>query len=124
MQIDKFTQICDVNFASQNIESWVKQLLNSEMGYHLFDMYSSVGTETGYGLEDEETVFDYQKGQEIFVFCTASRPNLRLTQPPIQWVPDAFLWGLSGRNARLTTHLRQIPKLGKCASTAPYGESG
>jgi hypothetical protein len=34
--------------------------------------------------------FGSRQGQEIFLFSTVSRPALRPTQPPIQWVPWAF----------------------------------
>jgi hypothetical protein len=37
---------------------------------------------------------DSQQGQEIFPYSTASRPNLGLTQPPIQWVPRALSPGV------------------------------
>jgi hypothetical protein len=30
--------------------------------------------------------FDFQQGQQTFLFTTASRPALRHTQPPIQWM--------------------------------------
>jgi hypothetical protein len=33
--------------------------------------------------------FDSRQGQEFFLFATPSRPTLRATQPPIQWVPWA-----------------------------------
>jgi hypothetical protein len=33
--------------------------------------------------------FDSQKGLRIFLFTTVSKPALRTTQPPIQWVPGA-----------------------------------
>jgi hypothetical protein len=35
--------------------------------------------------------FESWQGLGIFLFTTASRPALRLTQPPIEWVP----WALS-----------------------------
>jgi len=34
--------------------------------------------------------FESWQGQGIFLFTTASRPALWPTQPPIQWVPEAF----------------------------------
>jgi hypothetical protein len=43
---------------------------------------SSVGIATGYGLDG--------RGLEIFLFDTMSRPALRPTQPPIQWVLGAL----------------------------------
>jgi hypothetical protein len=46
-------------------------------------------------------MFNSQQGQEIFLFSTASRPVLWLTQPLIPGVPGAFFLGvkLSGREA-------------------------
>jgi len=34
--------------------------------------------------------FDSRKGQGIVLVTTASRPALRTTQPPIQWLPGAI----------------------------------
>jgi hypothetical protein len=51
---------------------------------------SSVGTATGYGA----SVFDSWKWWEIFLFSTASRPALGLTQPPIEWVRGALSKGI------------------------------
>jgi hypothetical protein len=42
----------------------------------------------------EESTFDSWQGQEIFLFCIASRPDLGRTQPPIQWVVGAVALGL------------------------------
>jgi hypothetical protein len=41
----------------------------------------------GYGLDDRG--FESRQGLGIFLFTTASRLALGLTQPPIQWVPEA-----------------------------------
>jgi hypothetical protein len=58
---------------------------------------SSVGMATGYGLDDRGSI----PGGRIFLFATASRPALGLTQPPIRWVPTALFVGvkLPGREA-------------------------
>jgi len=41
----------------------------------------------------------------IFLFTTASRTALRLTQPPIQWVPGVLYLGLRrpGREADISS---------------------
>jgi len=39
-----------------------------------------------YGLDDRG--FESRQGLRIFLFTTAFRPALRVSQPPIQWVPD------------------------------------
>jgi hypothetical protein len=54
---------------------------------------SSVTTVSGYGLHDWEIEFDLRQGQEIFPLTSVSRPALRPTQPPAQWVLGSFpLW--------------------------------
>jgi hypothetical protein len=42
----------------------------------------------GYGLDDRG--FESRKGLGIFLFTTASSPDLGPTQPPIQWIPGAL----------------------------------
>jgi hypothetical protein len=56
----------------------------------LFD--SSVGIAPGYGLDDRG--FESRQWLGIFLFTTMSRPALRPTQPPIQWVPRAISLGI------------------------------
>jgi hypothetical protein len=57
---------------------------------------SSVGIATG-----STAGFDSRLGQEIFLYYTASRPALKPTQPPIQWVLGALSLGIKqpGREA-------------------------
>jgi hypothetical protein len=49
--------------------------------------------------------FESRQGLGIFPFCTASRPTLRPTQPPIQRVSGALSLGV-----KLTTHLYLVPR--------------
>jgi hypothetical protein len=55
----------------------------------------------GYGLDDQW--FESRQGLGNFLFTTASRPALRPTQPPIQWVLDALSLGVK-RPRRETGH--------------------
>jgi hypothetical protein len=57
------------------------------------------GTSLGYGLDDRG--FESHQGLGIFLFTTASRPALGLTQSPIEWVPGVVSLGVkrSGREA-------------------------
>jgi hypothetical protein len=41
----------------------------------------------GYGLDGQGSISGKEK---IFLFCTASRLALGLTQPPIQWMPGVL----------------------------------
>jgi hypothetical protein len=50
------------------------------------------GIALGYGLDDRG--FESLQGLGIFLFTTASRPALRPTQSPIQWVPGALSLGV------------------------------
>ena len=43
-----------------------------------------LGTETGAGLEDQETEVRFLTGREIFLFCVSGQ-TLRSTQPHTQW---------------------------------------
>jgi hypothetical protein len=49
------------------------------------------GIALGYGLDDWG--FEFRQGLEMFLVTTASRPALGHTQPPIQWVQEAFFPG-------------------------------
>jgi hypothetical protein len=61
---------------------------------------SSVGIGLGYGL-DGVLGFDSRRGLGIFLFITASRTALGLTQPPIHCVPGTLSLGVKrpGREA-------------------------
>jgi hypothetical protein len=64
---------------------------------------SSVGTASGYGLDDRGSTvrFPAGGGNSFFFFSTASRPILGPTQPPIQRVQGALSLGVKrlGREA-------------------------
>jgi len=59
---------------------------------------SSVGTATRYGLDGPG--IESRWGRD---FPHLSRPALRLTQPPVQWIP-CLSRGQSGRGVALTSH--------------------
>jgi hypothetical protein len=66
---------------------------------------SSGSIVSDYGLDDRVSRFDSRQGQRIFLLAPASRPALRLIQPPIQWVPGVLSPGVKrGRGVTLTTH--------------------
>jgi hypothetical protein len=60
---------------------------------------TAINLPLGYGLDDRG--FESRQGPGIFLFTTASRPALGLTQPTIQWVRGALFLGVkrSGREA-------------------------
>jgi hypothetical protein len=64
---------------------------------------SSVGVVTGYGLDDRMIEVRFPVGLGIFLFTTPSRPTLRPTQPPIQWVAGALSLGVK-REEREADH--------------------
>jgi hypothetical protein len=72
----------------------LRRTLHSTLGARLSQWYS-----TGYGLDDRG--FESQEELRIFLFTTASRLALGLTQPPIQWAPGVLPLGVKrpGREA-------------------------
>jgi hypothetical protein len=67
--------------------------MNSSFGIFYFLYFS--------GARAGRPGFNSRQGQEIFLYSTASRPALGLTQPPVQWMPGALSPGvkLPGREA-------------------------
>jgi hypothetical protein len=61
--------------------------------------------------------------QRIFLLVPASRPALRPTQPPINWVPGVLSPGVKrGRSVTLTTHPHLVPRsrmIRSCTSFHP-----
>jgi hypothetical protein len=64
-------ELCDTLLYSLFFKSWIAQ------------RYSA-------GLRVDNRGFGSRQGLGIFLFTTASRPALRPTQPPIQWIPGAL----------------------------------
>jgi hypothetical protein len=67
--------------------------------------------------------FDSQRGLGIFLFITASRTALGLTQPPIQWVTGASSLGVNqlGREAdHPPPSSAEVKKAWRYAYTHPY----
>jgi hypothetical protein len=48
--------------------------------------------------------FDPRQGQRIFPLTSVSRPTLRPTQPPVQWVPGVLSPGVKARPGRDADH--------------------
>jgi hypothetical protein len=57
-----------------------------------FEIFSTVGIATGYGLNDRRVAVRVPVGSRIF--SMSSGPALGPTQPPIQWVPKALSPGV------------------------------
>jgi hypothetical protein len=70
----------------------------SQCGY-LYKWTPHNGIPLGYGLDDRG--FETQQGLRIFLFTIASRPAMRSTRPPMQWVLGALSLGVKrpGREA-------------------------
>jgi hypothetical protein len=56
----------------------------------------------GYGLDDKGSI-PGRGGERIFFFVTVSRPVVRPTKPPIQWVPGTLSLGVK-RPGRESDH--------------------
>jgi hypothetical protein len=58
-----------------------------------------------YGLDDRAIEVRSPTEAEDFLLASASRPALKPTQPPMQWVPVVLSPGVKrGRGVKLTTH--------------------
>jgi hypothetical protein len=82
--------LTDIGMWVRDISEWVwgtRQDMNWVTRGH-GSRYSSVTIALSYGLDDWE--FESRQRLGIFLFTTASRPSLGLSQPPIQWVPGAL----------------------------------
>jgi hypothetical protein len=59
----------------------------------------------------------------IFLLAAASRPDLELTQPPIQWIPGDLFLELSARDVKLTVHLHLVQRFGMNGAIPPLSTS-
>jgi hypothetical protein len=82
---------------------------------------SVVGIAVSYGLDDRGV--GVQVPVKNFLFSKSSRPALRSTQPPIQWVPGALSPGIM-RPEREVDHSpptsAEVKKMWIYTSTPPY----
>jgi hypothetical protein len=65
---------------------------------------SSGSIVSDYGLDDRAIGVRSPAGQRIFPLASVSRPALRPTQPPIQWVPGVLSPGVKARPERDADH--------------------
>ena len=78
------------------------------MTYEQMGPVSVIFVATCHGLDGPGT--EYPWGWD---FPHPSRPSLRPTQPPIQWVPAFILGGKGDRDMALTTHPHLAPRFKK-----------
>jgi hypothetical protein len=52
----------------------------------------------------------HHNARTFFFFNHRVQTGSGAHQPPIQWVPVLFPWGLGGRGVKLTTHLHLVPR--------------
>jgi len=68
----------------------------------------------------DESWFDSRRGKESIFFSRASRPILKFTQLPVQWVNGAISTGYSGRVVKLTIHLYLMLRLRMSGAIPPF----
>jgi hypothetical protein len=81
--------------SSLNISKWIRSE-SAELG-----QFSD-------GLRAGRLGFDSRQGQELFLFSTSFRPDLGLTQPPMQWVPGALFPGVKRQGGEAGHSLTSI----------------
>jgi hypothetical protein len=62
------------------------------------------------GLRTERLGFYSWQGHEIFLYSTASRSVFKPNQLRMQWVPELFPRGYSGRDMKQNTHLHLMSR--------------
>jgi hypothetical protein len=79
-------------------------------GRFIIELGSSVSIVSGWLRSGRRS--NPSRGERIFAVASVSRPALRPTQPPVQWVPGVLYAGLKrGRGVTLTTHPHLVPRL-------------
>jgi len=73
---------------------------------HVYDLIATYLSLLATKLRVEKSEFDSQRGLEIIILATVSRPTLDSTQPPIQCVMRVLFVGKSSRGVKLTIHPR------------------
>jgi hypothetical protein len=77
------------------------------IGYYIRNCWSRVSSGSivsDYRLDDREIGVRSRRGQRIFPLACVSRPALRPTQPPVQWVPEVLSPGVKARPGRDADH--------------------
>ena len=81
---------------------------DSEFSIGIYNVYVGRVAQSVYRLTTRRTVRGSNPGGgEIF---RPSRPALRPTQPPVQWVPGLYRGVKFGRGVLLTTHTLKVPR--------------
>jgi hypothetical protein len=94
-------------FTSRILATDSKQSYCNFKSHIIWSRDSSVGTATGYGLDDWGSIPGRGK---IVLFSTEYRPALGPTQPPIHWIPGVLSLRVSGKGVRLTIHLYLVTR--------------
>jgi hypothetical protein len=64
-----------------------------------------------YGVDDRAIGVQSLAGVKIFPLSSVSRPDLGLTQPPVQWVPGVLSLGIKhSQGMMLMTHPHLMPR--------------
>jgi hypothetical protein len=94
-----------VGWINEKSDDWIKFLSIKKHNSNTIIIYctiiiidrsrdSVVVIATSYGLDDRGVGVRVPLGSKNFLFSRLSRPALRSTQPPIQWVPGALSLGV------------------------------
>jgi hypothetical protein len=91
----KVKECVDLYLHSSNTPSWRGAQLKHRDNFTFTFTNSGTSPDRSVGivtsLRAGRSEFDSRRGLGIFIFATASRPALRPTQPPIEWVAGGSL---------------------------------
>jgi hypothetical protein len=106
-------KVCGVNVIGKECKFIIQQHRVSQKCIHILFTYLLKLRQYSVWLRAVRSGFDPRQGQRIFFLAPESRPALRPTQPPIQWVPGVISPGgkARGRGVTLTTHPHLVPRL-------------
>jgi hypothetical protein len=79
-------------------------------GVRFIQWYFVVYLTFSYMISDRRLLMLDLEGHGILIFTTTSRPAVRPTQPPIQWVQEALSLGVKRPFVKLTTHLHLMQR--------------
>jgi hypothetical protein len=120
--LDFFFLLVDPALVQWTLEMQVAYTQKGRVCFPLFLFNQTVSSNPSSHKNIVTCISDYRQGLN-FHFSMSSRPALRSTQPPIQWVSGALSPGVIGRGVNLTTYLKLVPRSRKYGCIHPLPQN-